>query len=108
MAELEPRHIQILERFVSAGFAIAAFPMYASAVGVRKGNCAALLDPSPDGTFSLVGAPCYLIDGNFSVRIRESKEDWFVWKSKRVQATSERLAELAALTGEIRALLTTA
>jgi hypothetical protein len=105
MAELDPRHIQILDRFVAAGFAIAAFPMYASAVGVRKGNCAALLDPSPGGDFHLVGSPCYLIEGNFSVRIRGGNADWFIWKSKRVEATPARLAELAALTEEVWALL---
>lgn len=108
MAELDPRHIQTLERFVSAGFAIAAFPIYASAVGVRKGNCAALLDPLADGTLRLVGSPCYLVEGNLGVRIHGADGDWFVWKNKRVEATAARLAELAGLTEEIRAVLTPA
>jgi hypothetical protein len=105
MAELSPRHIHTLERFVSAGFAIAAFPMYASAVGVRKGNCAALLDPLADGTLCLVGLPSHLVEGNLGVRIHDANGDWFVWKSKRIEATPERLAELAGMTEEIRTLL---
>jgi len=105
MAELDPRHIERLERFIRAGFAIVAFPMYASAVGVRKGNCAALLDPLPDGTLGLLGLPCYLVEGNLSVRIRDAQGEWFVWKSRRVRATEDRLAELAGLTEEILILL---
>ncbi len=105
MAELDPRHIHILERFAGAGFSITAFPMYASAVGVRKGECAALLEPLPDGTLRLIGSPCYLMEGNLSVRIHDANGDWFVWKGKRVPATPERVAELAAMTDEIRSLL---
>jgi len=105
MAELDPRHIHILERFAGAGFSITAFPMYASAVGVRKGECAALLEPLPDGTLRLIGSPCYLMEGNLSVRIHDANGDWFVWKGKRVPATPERVAELAALTDGIRSLL---
>jgi len=105
MPELDPRHIRILERFAGAGFSLTAFPMYASAVGVRKGECAALLEPLADGTLRLIGAPCYLIGGNLSVRIHDASGDWFVWKGQRVRALPERVAKLAALSDEIRSLL---
>lgn len=108
MAELGPKHIQCLERLAGAGFAIVAFPMYASAIGVRKENCAALLEPLPDGRFHLVGSPCYLVEGNLSVRVRDARGEWFVWKSKRVEATSERLSEVERFTGEIMASLSSA
>jgi hypothetical protein len=43
--EFTPQQMGILERLRQRGFAFAAFPLYASYVGVKKGNCAALLAP---------------------------------------------------------------
>lgn len=94
MNEFTPQQIAILERVISAGFSIAAFPLYANAVGVRSGNCAALLDPVAGGGFQLFGEPCVLVEGNLTVRITEKGRSWFVWKRQRVEATRERLSEL--------------
>jgi len=105
MPELNSEHINRLERFAAAGFSIIAFPMYGSAVGVRKGSCAALLEPMPGGGFSLVGSPSYLIGGNLSVRIHDAQGEWFVFKSKRVEANPARLREVAAIECEIKTLL---
>ena len=44
----------MLERLVTKEFALVAFPLYANAVGVRKGSCAALLDPIANGGFRCV------------------------------------------------------
>ena len=43
--ELTPQQKDILDRLRSRGLEIVAFPMFESLVGVRKGNCAALLAP---------------------------------------------------------------
>jgi hypothetical protein len=94
--ELTPRQIAALNRLHSRGFEIVAFPMYASYVGARKGNCAMLLAPLDGGSFSVFGAPAYLIDGNLGVRIAGKDGNWFVWKKFRVEATPERIAELEA------------
>jgi len=67
----------ILERIVSAGFSIVAFPLYANAVGVRRGGFAALLDPIPGDGFRLFGEPCVLLDGNLTVRVTEKGKSWF-------------------------------
>jgi hypothetical protein len=67
--ELSPKQIGILETIASRGFAIVAFPLYASAVGVRKGNCAGLLTPLPGGGFRLLGDACWLVEGNLSVKV---------------------------------------
>jgi hypothetical protein len=105
MIELSPNQISILERLTSNGFIIVAFPLYANAVGVRKGSTAALVDPIPGGGFRLYGEPCYLLQGHLTVRIAEKGKTWFVWKKQRLEATKERLAELEKFVAELKLLL---
>jgi hypothetical protein len=94
--ELAPQQIAILQSLHALGFEIVAFPMYASHVGARKGNCAALLAPVEAGGFTLFGSPAYLIEGNLAVRVSDKSGSWFVWKKTRVEATPERIADLEA------------
>ena len=105
MNELTPRQVEILERLTSDGFSIVAFPLYANAVGVRKGSFAALLDPIPGGGFRLFGEPCILLDGNLTVRVTDKGKSWFVWKKQRMEATSERRSELERFVSEVKLLL---
>ncbi len=105
MNELSALQVRILERLVSQGFVPVAFPLYANAVGIRKGTCAALLDPISGGGFRLFGEPCVLIDGNLTVRIAEKGKSWFVWKKQRLEGTSERTAELDRFVAELKLLL---
>jgi hypothetical protein len=105
MNELSPQQIAVLERLMSRGFVGIAFPLYASTVGIRKGSCAALLDPVPSGGFRLYGEPCYLLDGNLSVRVSEKGTSWFVWKKQRLEATPERIAELEKFVAQLKMLL---
>jgi hypothetical protein len=105
MNEFSPQQIGILERLVSKGFILVAFPLYANAVGVRKGSCAALLDPIANGGFHLFGEPCVLLEGNLTVRITEKGKTWFVWKKQRLEATAERLSELESFVAELKLLL---
>ena len=107
MLELSPKQIGILEKIAVNGFAIVAFPLYASAVGVRKGNCAALLMPMSNGGMKLLGEPCWLVDGNLSVRVQRNGVELFVWKKQEVEATTERLAEVAYLRRELDEMLVT-
>ena len=105
MNELSPLQVRILERLVSQGSTLVAFPLYANAVGIRKGSCAALLDPIVGGGFRLFGEPCVLIDGNLTVRITEKGKSWFVWKKQRLEATRERIEELDRFVSELKLLL---
>lgn len=99
--ELTPQQIRILERLQDRRLQIVAFPMYANHIGVRKGNCAALLVPVADGGFTVFGSPAYLIGGNLSVSVERDGQKWFVWKKERVEATPARLAELAQFASEL-------
>ncbi len=95
----------ILQRLVSKEFAVVAFPLYANAVGVRKGSCAALLDTVANGGFRIFGEPCILLEGNLTVRITEKEKTWFVWKKLRLEATADRLLELDGFVVELKLLL---
>jgi hypothetical protein len=103
--DLTPDHLAVLERVAARGFSIVAFPLYASAVGIRKGNCATLLRPGIGTQFTFFGAPCYLIEGNLSVRCTRQGRDLFVWKKKELAVTAEHLAELADFRRELEKLL---
>ena len=105
MMEFSPQQIGILERLVAKDFALVAFPLYANAVGVRKGSCVALLDPIANGGFRVFGEPCVLLEGNLTVRITEKEKSWFVWKKQRLEATPEGLSELENFVAELKLLL---
>lgn len=105
MPELSPAHVAILERLRDRGCDFVAFPMYASCVGVRRGNCAALLAPLESGGFRLFGAPGWLIGGQISVRVTRDGKEWFVWKKQSVEVTPERIAEIAAFAEELNECL---
>jgi hypothetical protein len=105
MNEFSPQQIGILERLIAKEFILVAFPLYANAVGVRKGSCAALLDPIASCGFRMFGEPCMLLDGNLTVRITEKGKSWFVWKKQRLEATAERLLELEKFVAELKLLL---
>ena len=105
MNELTRQQIAILERLMSCGFSVVAFPLYTNAVGIRKGNYAALLNPLAGGGFRLFGEPCVLLEGDLAVRITEKERSWFVWKKQRLEATPERLSELGRFVTELKLLL---
>ena len=96
MLELSEQQIAILERLRERGFALVAFPLYASHVGVRRGECAALLAPVPGDGLRMFGDAFILLNGNPAVRVQRSGREVFVWKKDEVPATPERNAELAA------------
>jgi hypothetical protein len=99
--DFTPQQISILERLHARGFQIVAFPMYANYIGVRKGNCAALLASVAPDHFELHGQPAFLIGGNFTVRVRREGRDWFVWKKERLEVTPERLVELENFSAQL-------
>ena len=104
--ELTPAHVAVLERLVAAGFVPVAFPLYSSAIGIRRGSTAALLVPDPSGVgLRLLGQPCYLLDGNLSVRVLRDGREWFVWKGKQREVAPELLAELSRFGADLAAVL---
>jgi hypothetical protein len=101
LPDLTPVQAAAVERLVARGFTLVAFPLYASAIGVRRNSFAALLAPAAEGGLRVLGEPCYLIDGNLAVRVLRGGRQWFVWKSKSAAATPQLLAQLDLFSREL-------
>jgi hypothetical protein len=105
VSELTPAHIAILEKLVAQGFVPVAFPLYASAIGVRRGSFAALLMPAGDAAMKIMGEPCYVVGSNLAVRTRREGRQVFVWKDKAIEATPELLQEFDRFASDLAVLL---
>ena len=105
MVEFSPQQMQILEQLFAADFRPIAIPPYESALCVRRGECAAILSPLPNGGLKLLASPSYLVDGNLSVRLKRGATEVFVWKKTELPATPERLHELELFRGELTDIL---
>jgi len=92
--ELTEGQMRVVERLFGAGFRPLAIPPYENALIIRKGECVALLGPIENGGLKLLAPVTFLVDGNLSVRLKKSSGDVFVWKTKEVAATEEKLREL--------------
>jgi len=105
MVELSPKQMQSIERLLEAGFRPLTIPPYESALCMRRGDCAAVLAPVPDGGLRLLAPATYLVDGNLSVRLKRGDGEVFVWKKNELAATPERLQELEKFRAELAAIL---
>jgi hypothetical protein len=105
MVELTPQQMQTIERLLEAGFRPLSIPPYESALCLRRGDCAAVLSPVPNGGLKLLAPATYLVDGNLSVRLKRGGGEAFVWKKIEVAATPERLQELEKFRTELAEIL---
>jgi hypothetical protein len=105
MVELSPLQMQVMERLWKAGFRPIAIPPYESALCMRKGECVAALAPVPNAGVKLLAPPSYLVDGNFSVKLKRADGELFVWKKREVLATPERVRELESFKKELQEIL---
>ena len=97
--------MQVVERLFEAGFRPIAIPPYESMLCMKKGNCVAVVAPVPNGGLKLLAPPSYLVDGNFSVKLKRGSGEVFVWKKKEVEATPERVRELESFRTELQEIL---
>ena len=105
MPEFSPQQMKTVERLFAAGFRPIAIALYENALCMRRGECAAVLTPVPGGGLRLLAPPSYLVAGNISVRLKRGKGEVFVWKKNEVEATAERLAELATFRQDLAEIL---
>jgi hypothetical protein len=99
--DFTPAQISILQTLQAKGFEIVAFPKYASNVGIRKGNCVVLLTPIATAGFEILATAGYMLGENIAVRVKQGPREFFVWKNEKLEATPDRLAELAAFSDEV-------
>jgi hypothetical protein len=105
MPELSPQQMKVLERLFAAGFRPIAIPPYENALCVRRGECAALLAPAGDAGLRLLAAPTYIVNGNLSVKLKRAKGEVFVWKKTELEASPQRLQELAEFRRDLASIL---
>lgn len=105
MVELSPRQMQVMNGLFEAGFRPIAIPPYETALCMRKGNCVAALAPVPNGGLRLLAPASFMVDGNFSVKLKRGSGEVFVWKKKEVEATPERIRELDSFRSELEKIL---
>ena len=105
MPELTAQQIKTFEKLLKAGFRPVAIAPYENALCVQRGECAAVLTRVPNGGLRLLAPPSYVIDGNISVRLKRGQREVFVWKQREMEATPERLSELAKFRQELTEIL---
>jgi hypothetical protein len=93
-----------LQRIYLAGFELQTFDRFPKAIGVVKGNCVALLTPTPSG-LTTIGTPGWKMGEVFGVLTEQHGRKVFQAKSEVVEATSERLEELQRFREELQQLL---
>lgn len=97
--------MQVMERLFEAGFRPIAIPPYESALCMKKGNCVAALALVANGGLKLLAPPSFMVDGNFSVKLKRGSGEVFVWKKKELGATPERVRELESFRIELQEIL---
>jgi Rieske Fe-S protein len=103
--EFSPQQMSTLERLMGAGFSPIAIPPYESALCMRKGECAVVLAPVPNGGLKVLAPASYLVEGNFGVKLKRGSGEVFVWKKAEIPATQERLRELDEFRRELMEIL---
>jgi hypothetical protein len=94
-----------LQGIYLAGFEIETFEQFPNAVGVAKGGCIALVEPTANG-LRLIGQPGWRMGGVLGVLVELGGKKIFQAKSERVEATPDRLAELEHFRYELEELMT--
>ncbi len=94
-----------LQRIYLAGFELQTFDRFPKAIGVVKGNCIALLTPTPTG-LTTIGAPGWRLGEVLGVLTEVQGRKVFQAKSEIIEATPERLEEFTRFREELKQLLT--
>jgi hypothetical protein len=93
-----------LQKIYLAGFELQTFDRFPKAIGVTKGNCVALLTPTPSG-LTTIGTPGWKMGEVLGVLTEDQGKKVFQAKSQIVEATPERLQELSRFREELTQLL---
>jgi hypothetical protein len=103
--ELTRVQMETLERLLGAGFRPIAIPPYENALCVHRGECVAALAPVENDGLRLLAPATWMVNGNFSVRLKKPGGDVFVWKKTELAATADRVAELEKFREELVGIL---
>ena len=93
-----------LRHLVEAGFTLQTFERFPRSVGVAKGDCVALLEPTPDG-LKMVGTPGWRMGEFMGVLVERKRQKVFQAKHQTLEATPERLETLGSFRRELARVL---
>jgi hypothetical protein len=99
-----PDPSQQLERLVEAGFTLHTFERFPRSVGVVKGDCIALVEPTPEG-LKLIGTPGWRMGEVMGVLVTKGDRKVFQAKEQTLEATPERVEALARFRAELASFL---
>jgi hypothetical protein len=93
-----------LQSIYLAGFEIETFERFSNTVGLTKGHCIALVQPTAEG-LKLIGRPGWHMGDVLGVLVERAGKRVFQAKSELVEATAERLDELESFQRELEDLM---
>ena len=99
-----PNPSEQLQRLVEAGFTLQTFERFPISVAVLKGDCIALLEPTPDG-LKMLGTPGWRMGEVMGVVVTKGGRQVFQAKGRVLEATPERIEALARFRAELTSLL---
>lgn len=99
-----PDPSQQLQRLVEAGFTLQTFERFPRLLGVLKGECIVLVEPTPEG-LKMVGAPGWRMGEVLGVLVNKRGRLFFQAKAELLAATPERLELLRRFESDLQALL---
>src|SRR4051794_41840648 len=94
---------EILQRLYVAGFDLHTFERFPSMLGVSRGEVMAMLQSSAQG-FHVLGAPGWKMGDAIGVLTTKDGRKVFQNKSEILDATSERVAAVGGVWGEVGVL----
>lgn len=99
-----PDPAQQLQLLVEAGFTLQTFERFPRSLGVVKGECIALVEPTPEG-LKMVGTPGWRMGEVMGVLVTRGDRQVFQAKGQTLEATPERVEALARFRAELTSFL---
>jgi hypothetical protein len=99
-----PDPSQQLQRLVEAGFTLQTFERFPRSLGILKGDCIALVEPTPEG-LKLIGTPGWRMGEVMGLLVTKGGRKVFQAKTETLEATPERVEALARFRVELASFL---
>ncbi|MDP9264029.1 MAG: hypothetical protein M3O85_06895 [Acidobacteriota bacterium] len=93
-----------LQRLVEAGFTLQTFERFPRSLGILKGECIALVEPTPEG-LRIVGTPGWRMGEVMGLLVTQGGRKVFQAKGEILEATPERVEALARFRAELASFL---
>lgn len=99
-----PDPSQQLQRLVEAGFTLQTFERFPRSLGILRGECIALVEPTPEG-LKILGTPGWRMGEVMGLLVEKDGRQVFQAKGETQEATPERLDALRRFRADLERLL---